>query len=210
MTRTSRLPSANIASWVSERATSNPKLPAIKQGETTLSYGKLDAAVARFATILSDRGVQAGDRVAMIMPNVVYFPIVYYAILRIGAIAVPMNPLLKAGEISYVWNDCGTQVAVVFPLFAEEAAKAASLTGTEVIISVPGEFDAELAQMKPSEQILEQTRDATAVILYTSGTTGQPKGAELTQANLSSNVRTTVEMVLPMGPGDVVFGGLPL
>ena len=93
----------------------------------------------------------------MIMPNVAYFPIVYYAILRIGAIAVPMNPLLKAGEISFVWNDCDAKVAVVFPLFAEEAAKAASATGTEVIITVPGEFDAELARTDPTEQIAEAT-----------------------------------------------------
>ena len=52
-----------------------------------------------------------------------------------------MNPLLKAGEISFVWNDCAVKVAVVFPLFAEEAAKAAGATGTDVIMTVPGEFD---------------------------------------------------------------------
>jgi long-chain acyl-CoA synthetase len=210
MTTTSSHGSANIASRVSERAGSDPTLPAIKQGETVLSYAALDAAVARFATVLSERGLKPGDRVAMIMPNVVYFPIVYYAILRIGAIAVPMNPLLKAGEISFAWKDSGVKVAVVFPLFAEEAAKAASVTGTEVIITVPGEFDAELARTDPTELIVEPTADQTAVILYTSGTTGQPKGAELTHANLSSNVRTTIETLLPMGPGDVVFGGLPL
>ena len=59
------------------------------------------------------------------MPNVGYFPIVYYAILRLGAIVVPMNPLLKAGEISFSLQDSGAEVAVVFPLFAEEAQKAA-------------------------------------------------------------------------------------
>jgi long-chain acyl-CoA synthetase len=210
MTTTSSPVSANLGTWVKQRAASDPDLPAIKQGETILSYASLDAAVARFATTLRHRGVRAGDRVAMIMPNVAYFPIVYYAILRIGAIAVPMNPLLKAGEISFVWRDCGAGVAVVFPFFAEEAAKAASVTGTEVIITVRGDFDAELAQAEPTEQVAELSGDETAVILYTSGTTGQPKGAELTHANLSSNVRTTIETLLPMGPGDVIFGGLPL
>jgi long-chain acyl-CoA synthetase len=210
MTTTSDAGTANIASWVGEHAANDPNLPAIKQGETILSYGGLDAAVSRFATILSDRGVQAGDRVAMIMPNVTYFPIVYYAILRLGAIAVPMNPLLKAGEISFAWNDCGAGVAVVFPLFAEEATKAGSVTGTEVILAAPGDFEARLAETQPAEHVAESTGDETAVILYTSGTTGQPKGAELTYANLSSNVRTTIETLLPMGPGDVVFGGLPL
>jgi long-chain acyl-CoA synthetase len=210
MTTTSNPASANIASWVTERAATDPDLPAIKQGEAILSYGSLDAAAARFATILSRRGVKAGDRVAMIMPNVIYFPIVYYAILRAGAIVVPMNPLLKAGEITYTWNDSGAKLAVVFPLFAEEAAKAASVSGTEVIITVPGEWDAELARTEATEQVAARTGEDTAVILYTSGTTGQPKGAELSHDNLRSNVRTTIETLLPMGPGEVIFGGLPL
>ncbi|HVD18278.1 MAG TPA: AMP-binding protein, partial [Propionibacteriaceae bacterium] len=210
MTTMSNTGSGNIADWVAQRASTDPDLPAIKQGEQILSYGDLDAASARFATILRSRGVESGDRVAMIMPNVAYFPIVYYAILRVGAIVVPMNPLLKANEITYTWNDSGARVAVVFPLFAEEATKAASVTGTEVIVTVPGEWDAELARTDPTELVADRTSEETAVILYTSGTTGQPKGAELTHDNLRSNVRTTIETVLPMGPGDVIFGGLPL
>jgi long-chain acyl-CoA synthetase len=210
MTTTSNTGSGNIADWVAQRASTDPDLPAIKQGEQILSYGDLDAASSRFATILRSRGVESGDRVAMIVPNVAYFPVVYYAILRVGAIVVPMNPLLKAGEITYTWNDSGTRLAVVFPLFAEEATKAASVTGTEVIITVPGEWDAELARTEPTELVANRTSEDTAVILYTSGTTGQPKGAELTHDNLRSNVRTTIETVLPMGPGDVIFGGLPL
>jgi long-chain acyl-CoA synthetase len=210
MTTTSNPTTANIASWVTERAATDPDLPAIKQGETILSYGSLDAAAARFATILRRRGVKASDRVAMIMPNVIYFPIVYYAILRAGAIVVPMNPLLKAGEITYTWNDSGAKLAVVFPLFTEEAVKAASVTGTEVIITVPGDWDAELAQTEPTEQVAARTGGDTAVILYTSGTTGQPKGAELSHDNLRSNVGTTIETLLPMAPGEVIFGGLPL
>jgi long-chain acyl-CoA synthetase len=210
MTTTSDTGSANIASWVTERASTHPDLPAIKQGEQILSYGELEDASARFATMLRNHGVAPGDRVAMIMPNVAYFPIVYYAILRIGAIVVPMNPLLKAGEITYTWNDSGARLAVVFPLFAEEAAKAASVAGTEVILTVPGEWDAELARTEPTEFAAVGTGEDTAVILYTSGTTGQPKGAELTHDNLRSNVRTTIETLLPMRPGDVVFGGLPL
>ena len=210
MTTTSETGSANIASWVTERASTDPDLPAIKQGEQILSYGDLEDASARFATMLRNHGVAPGDRVAMIMPNVAYFPIVYYAILRVGAIVVPMNPLLKAGEITYTWNDSGAKLAVVFPLFAEEAAKAASVTGTEVIVTVPGEWDAKLARTEPNEFAAPGTAEDTAVILYTSGTTGQPKGAELTHDNLRSNVRTTIETLLPMRPGDVIFGGLPL
>src|SRR5437870_392948 len=95
---------ANIAVWLSDRAASEPNLPAIKQGESILTFGALDAATQRFATMLAEHGVRPGDRVALIMPNVAYFPVAYYAILRSGAVVVPMNPLLKAGEIA---NDHG-------------------------------------------------------------------------------------------------------
>src|SRR3954447_11546857 len=132
---------ANIAVWLSDRAASDPNLPSIKQGDTILTFGALDAASRRFATILGEHGVRPGDRVALIIPNVAYFPIAYYAILRCGAVVVPMNPLLKAGEIAYAWSDSGAEVAVVFPLFAEEAQRAASTTGTKVIVTVPQEFE---------------------------------------------------------------------
>ena len=122
MTTMSQAATTNIASWVRDRAATDPDLPAIKQGDTVLSYADLESAASRLATTLSNRGVTAGDRVAMIMPNVAYFPIVYYGILRVGAIAVPMNPLLKAGEISFVWSDCGAKVAMVFPTARLNAA----------------------------------------------------------------------------------------
>ena len=202
--------SANIARWLTDRAGSDPDLPAIKQGEHILSYAALDAAAARCATLLADRGVSAGDRVALIMPNVAYFPIAYYAILRLGAIVVPMNPLLKAGEIAYAWQDAGVKAAVVLALFAEEAGKAATVTGTDVLVVVPGEFERALGGASPTEQAAERAGEDTAVILYTSGTTGKPKGAELSHDNLGSNVRTDLTTLMPLKPGDVVFGGLPL
>ncbi|MDX6322557.1 MAG: long-chain acyl-CoA synthetase, partial [Propionibacteriaceae bacterium] len=201
---------ANIACWLADRAAADPTLPAIKQGESILTYAALDAASARFATVLTDHGVGAGDRVALIMPNVGYFPVAYYAILRLGAIVVPMNPLLKAGEIAFGWEDSGAKVAVVFWMFAEEATKAASATGTDVILTTPGEFDTLLAGTEPTAEVAQRGSSDTAVILYTSGTTGTPKGAELSHANLSSNVMTSLETLMPLAPGDVVFGGLPL
>ncbi len=201
---------SNIANWLADRAAASPNLPAIKQGDTILTYAALESASARFAGVLTEHGVRPGDRVALIMPNVAYFPIAYYAILRLGAIVVPMNPLLKAGEVSFAWEDSGATVAVVFPLFAEEATKAASVTGTDVIVTVPAEFEQLLANAEPAADVVQRELSDTAVILYTSGTTGQPKGAELTHANLRTNVMTTVETLMPNGPGDVLFGGLPL
>ena len=204
------MPNSNIAVWVADRALSDPYAPAIKQGETILSYAALDGAASRLATQLAERGVGPGDRVALIMPNVAYFPIAYCAILRLGAIVVPMNPLLKAGEVAFAWRDCGARLAVVFPLFAEEAQKASASTGTEVYVTVPQEFEQSLSATDPHEQVVEVDAGDTAVILYTSGTTGQPKGAELSHANLRTNTLTTVETLMPNGPGDMIFGGLPL
>jgi long-chain acyl-CoA synthetase len=203
--------SANIACWLADRAATDPNLPAIKQGGHILTYAALDAAATRCAGMLADRGVAEGDRVALIMPNVAYFPIAYYAILRLGAIVVPMNPLLKAGEVAYTWGDAGVKVAVVFALFAEEAAKAADVTGTEVLVVAPGEFEQALSETEPHQGgVTDRAGGETAVILYTSGTTGAPKGAELTHDNLGSNVRTDLATLMPLAPGDVVFGGLPL
>src|SRR5690349_17654308 len=162
---------ANIAVWLSDRAASDPDLPSIKQGDTVLSFGALDTATQRFATVLAEHGVRPGDRVALIMPNVAYFPVAYYAILRSGAVVVPMNPLLKAGEIAYAWGDAGAQVAVVFAMFAEEAAKAAHTTGTDIVVVAPGDFETLLAAAEPTSGVVERDGSDTAVILYTSGTT---------------------------------------
>jgi long-chain acyl-CoA synthetase len=155
-------PSSNIARWLTDRASTDPELPAIRQDDQLLDYAALDAAAARFATVLIDHGVQPGDRVALIMPNVVYFPIAYYAILRVGAIVVPMNPLLKAGEVSYAWQDSGAKVAVVFALFVDEATKAASVTGTDVIVAAPGRFaqGGGADSRQPQQQRADHHRDA--------------------------------------------------
>jgi long-chain acyl-CoA synthetase len=201
---------SNIARWVTDRAAADPSLPAIKQGETILTFSGLEATSARCATLLAAHGVGPGDRVALIMPNVAYFPVVYYAILRLGAVVVPMNPLLKAGEIAFTWTDSEAKVAVVFSMFEPEAAKAASTTGTDVIVVTPGEFETLLAEQEPTSEVVPRSDDDTAVILYTSGTTGTPKGAELSHHNVSSNVRTDLDTLMPLSPGDVVFGGLPL
>ncbi len=202
--------SVNLAHWLRQRALADPDLPAVRQGELQLSYRDLDHASAAFAQTLRSRGVNLGDRVALIAPNVAWFPIAYYAILRLGAIVVPLNPLLKAGEIGHVWRDSGAGVAVVFATFAAEAAQAAETTGTEVVVVTPDELRSLLSTPEPAGEVTPREAGDTAVILYTSGTTGQPKGAELSFANLRSNVTTTVETLFGNGPEDVLFGGLPL
>ncbi|WP_026927675.1 AMP-binding protein [Granulicoccus phenolivorans] len=200
----------NIAVWLAERATKTPDLIAIKQGEVTLTYAVLNQAAARFATRLTELGVGAGDRVSIIMPNVAYFPIVYNAIERLGAVVVPLNPLLKAGEIEYAWRDAEVKVGVVFASFAEEATKAGAATGTQVVPVVPGEFDQLLMALAPTLDVVDRAGSDECVIFYTSGTTGRPKGAVLTHDNIRTNVTTTRETLFSIEAGDVIFGGLPL
>ena len=201
----------NLAHWLRDRALSDPDATAVRQGATSLTYAALDAASAAFAGRLREAGVGPGDRVALIAPNVLAFPVAYYAILRAGGVVVPMNPLLKAGEVAYTFRDCGAKVAVVFAMFAEEAGKAGAETGTEVLVVGPGEIEAAPDDATGADlDVVERAPSDVAVILYTSGTTGRPKGAALSFANLRSNVLACVETLFLNGPDDVLFGGLPL
>ncbi|SER14462.1 long-chain acyl-CoA synthetase [Microlunatus flavus] len=200
----------NLAHWVRQRAHASPDAVAVRQGGTDLTYAALDRASAAFAVRLRDLGVAPGDRVALVAPNVLAFPVAYYAILRTGGVVVPMNPLLKAGEVAYTWQDSGARVAVVHAMFAGEAQAAAATTGTTVVVVGPDDLAAPDEVDADALEVAEREPEDTAVILYTSGTTGRPKGAELTFANLRSNTLVCVETLFRNGPDDVLFGGLPL
>ncbi|MPY35511.1 long-chain fatty acid--CoA ligase [Streptomyces adustus] len=200
----------NLAAVLVESARTGGDRIAVRQDDTTLTYAQLDDASARLASLLRDRGVRPGDRVALVMPNVSLFPVVYYGILRAGAAVVPMNPLLKAREAAFTLRDSGARAVLVHPLFAEEVAKAATEVGAECLVTDAEVFDGLLRAAEPMAEVVERAADDTAVILYTSGTTGTPKGAELTHRNLLSNAVTTRETLIRIRPDDVLFGGLPL
>ncbi|MCW2533725.1 MAG: AMP-dependent synthetase and ligase [Blastococcus sp.] len=145
----------------------------------------------------------------MVLPNVLSFPIVFYGALLAGAAVVPMNPLLKAREIEYYLRDSGARIVVAGEQSAEPATEAACTVGIEDVTvgpALPGALLADEGLTGP----VDRADGDTAVILYTSGTTGQPKGAELTHAGLNSNARTTQETLLEGTPDDVIMGCLPL
>ncbi|MEV8036096.1 long-chain fatty acid--CoA ligase [Streptomyces sp. NPDC086182] len=200
----------NLVTLLAATVAAHGERVAVRHDDDTLTYAGLDDASARVAALLRDRGLLPGDRVAMTMPNVPLFPVLYYGIMRAGGVVVPMNPLLKAREVAFTLRDCGARIALVFPLFAEEVTKAAAETGTDCLVTDPEAFDALLRGHEPMRDTPDRSDDDAALILYTSGTTGTPKGAELSHRNLASNTLTTSETLLQVGPDDVLFGGLPL
>lgn len=200
----------NLATMLAESAWAEGNRVAIRQDEIILTYAELNDTSARVASLLQAKGVRAGDRVALVMPNVTYFPIAYYGILRAGAVVVPMNPLLKAREIAFTLRDSGSRIVLAFPLCADAVAKAAAEVGVDCLVTNPMTFDTLVRATEPMPEAVDRAENDTAVILYTSGTTGTPKGAELTHRNLMTNAASAAETLLHIGPSDVLFGGLPL
>jgi long-chain acyl-CoA synthetase len=196
----------NLAALMTNSAERYGDRTAIRQEGVALTYAGLERATALVAGLLEARGLEPGERVGVMLPNVAYFPICYYGALRAGAAIVPMNMLLKEREVAYYMADSGARVLFVWHQFADEARAGAH--DTEVIEVAPEAFDALLAGSEQSGTVA-RAADDTAVILYTSGTTGRPKGAELTHANLTENVAVSLEL-FDLGPDAVTLGALPL
>jgi long-chain acyl-CoA synthetase len=199
----------NLANGLVEAAQASDGRPALRLGDTKVSFAELDDASARVAGILVGRGLQLGDRVGIMLPNLLSFPPIYYGVLRAGGVVVPMNPLLKSREVAFYLGDSSARWIFAFTGFADEASKGAAETGAECLVVTPGEFEQTLAAVVPDTRVIEREAEDTAVILYTSGTTGQPKGAELTHASLSKNAEVSSRL-FSLTSDDVIFGGLPL
>jgi long-chain acyl-CoA synthetase len=184
--------------------------PAVRLDDHVLSYRDLHAAAAAVAGTLRSRGIAPGDRVGLVLPNVPAFPILFYGALLAGAAVVPMNPLLKAREVEYYLNDSGMSLVFGWDGGGDVVPTAAEAVGIRgVVVSALGP-SAEQLEGEPITVPVERDDSDTAVILYTSGTTGQPKGAELTHRNLNTNAHMTVDTLIEITSDDVVMGCLPL
>ena len=201
--------SANLATFLTETASRHGDRTAMKLDDVEVPYSGLDAASARVAGLLAERGVGPGDRVGLMLPNVPYFPMTYYGILRLGGVVVPMNPLLKGREVAFFLENPEAKVLFAWHDFAEAAEAGAEQTGADLILVKPGEIEQLVADADPRDEVVERDGDDTAVILYTSGTTGKPKGAELTHANLGINVKVASSL-FEYSEDDVILGCLPL
>jgi long-chain acyl-CoA synthetase len=183
--------------------------PALRMDDLVVSYGRLDELTARLAGLLWARGIAAGDRVGIMLPNVPEFAVAYYGVLRAGATVVPMNVLLKRREVGFYLSDPEAKLLIAWDGFAEAALAGAEETGVECLLVKPDAFERLLADIEPLTEVAPRAGDDTAVILYTSGTTGTPKGAELTHLNLKRNVDVSIGL-FTIGESDVILGALPL
>ncbi len=185
-----------------------------------VTYGELWDQARDVAGVLRDQGVGPSDRVAMIIPNVPAFPRVYYAILALGAVAVPIHLLFKHDEIEHVLRDSGAKLAVVAAPMLSEALPAAAAAGIPVVsVMLPDELRERApvprledlaAGATPIERYAATNANDAATLLYTSGTTGTPKGAVGSHLSLVEQVNISLLDVFDLKTEDVIFGGLPL
>jgi long-chain acyl-CoA synthetase len=199
----------NLAEILGDSAQRDPDHIAIRLDDVELTYGTLLEGAQRVAGLLRERGVSPGDRVALMLPNVPYFPLCYYGALWAGAVVVPMNVLNKRREVAFYLRDSGARLLFVWHGFAEEGEAGAADEGCDCVTIIPGEVEGLLATSDPIAEAAEREETDTAVILYTSGTTGTPKGAELTHANLRRNCEIA-RGLFDLAADAVTLGALPL
>src|SRR3954464_11842025 len=131
----------SLAQLLTETAARHGERPALKLDDTVANYAVLNEGATRIAGLLKEKGLQPGDRVGVMLPNVPYFGVVYYGILRAGGVVVPMNVLLKGREVAFYLSDSGAKVLFAWHDFAEAARTGAEEARAEAIAVKPGEFE---------------------------------------------------------------------
>ncbi len=202
----------NLGTILSESARERPEDVAVRLDDRTVKYAELDRAARGIAGALRERGIEPGDHVAVMVPNVPEFTLAYFGVLYAGCTVVPLNILLAAPEVAYHLEDSESKLLIAHPLFSEPAEAGAREAGVPLVWAgdTPDSDLSGMAGADPVDAPYLTAEDDTAVILYTSGTTGKPKGAELTHSNLLLNCSVVVPRLLPLGPDDVALATLPL
>jgi O-succinylbenzoic acid--CoA ligase len=193
---------ADLHRMIAATAAANPDAPALIGEEGEVTYSELMDRTARIAGGLLADGIQPGDRVALLMGNRFAFVETFVACQRIGAVSVPLNPLQKAQEIAYAVNQCGASALIHDATFAPNLPAPADVPTLRLRYSAYGADNAfeALRDADPADPI-PRDEEETATLLYTSGTTGRPKGAMLTHLSIiHSSLHFAYSM--EMAPGD--------
>ena len=213
----------NLATLLEQSARKTPAKTALILDDIRLSYAELNGAASMIAGGLARMGVRPGDKVAIMLPNTPHFVMCYYAILKAGAAVVPLNVLFKQHEVAYHLQDSDAVALIAWEGFLGEAAPGFSLAPgcTHLVVAqAPGSatpvpdgavpLTALMAGNPPIFDSVPTSADDTAVILYTSGTTGRPKGAELSHFNMFFNAMVSADKLLGPTEGEVGLAVLPL
>ncbi|MFF5443373.1 long-chain fatty acid--CoA ligase [Streptomyces achromogenes] len=199
----------SVAAILAENARRRPGKTALVEGELRLTFAEVwQRALAR-AGALTGLGIRPGDHVALMAPNTAEFPVAYYAIAAAGGVVVPVHLLLSAGEAEHVLKDSGATVLLVHPAQAETGRAAAAAAGVRVV-TLGEELDKLAADAEPLSSYVTRAADDPAVIFYTSGTTGVPKGAVLSHFNLVMNATVSAFDAHGVHADDIALGALPL
>ena len=205
-----------IASILAESAVRYADNTAVVLGDLRITYAQLWGHAKQYAAVLRENGVKEGDKVALLLPNTPHFPLAYFGTLALGAVVVPVHALLKAEEIEYVLTDSGASVLVCAAPLLAEGTKGAELAGVPVLAVMDGGYasvtriDTLALSATPVDAVVPREPSDTAVVLYTSGTTGKPKGAEISHLNVIMNVVVSAQHSFDIDSTDVVLGCLPL
>jgi long-chain acyl-CoA synthetase len=201
--------SSNLALNLLAAARRHAGRTAIKQDRAELSYEALNIVTSRFAGFLGRRGVQPGDRVGIMLPNVVQFAVAYYGALRAGAVVVPLNVLSESRDVALQLRDAGVRQVFTWHELAEAAEQGAADAGADCVMVRPGAFGQLLAESDTLRDVAHRADSDTAAILYTPGPTGAPERVELTHANLTRNADVGRQL-FGLDETSVTLGTLPL
>lgn len=208
----------SVAAILAESARRFPDKDALVLGDTRLTYAQVWGMARRYAAVLAADGIGPGSRVALLLPNIPHFAFAYYGALALGATVVPVHALLRADEIAYTLTDSECSALVTAAPLLPEAAKGAEIAGVRLYSVLDSDADHsavvridQLAmQVEPIADLLPRSPQDEAVILYTSGTTGRPKGAVLTHDNVLWNATMCAFDIVGIEPDDVALAVLPL
>jgi long-chain acyl-CoA synthetase len=207
----------NLAEYLMASASNHSEKTAVRHEADQITFQQLDRASNRLANGLADLGLSSGDRCMVMMPNSIHYIALYYALAKMGVAIIPVNFLFRSHELNHIFKDTTPKAFIGAAPYLEEISRVFAEHGSPPIslaLTPPakgGFEDLEAAYAKGDSFPVRPTRaDDTLNILYTSGTTGFPKGAMLTHGNLARNAKILAHMRGTIEPDTVVIGALPL